>query len=40
MIVPNPMVQDMDHSVRFYRDTLGMSLNMTVSPVSPCFAGL
>ena len=32
MIVPNLMVQDMDRSVRFYRDTLGMILNMTVTP--------
>lgn len=32
MIVPNLMVQDMDRSVRFYRDTLGMALNMTVTP--------
>lgn len=32
MIVPNLMVQDMDRSVRFSRDTLGMSLDMTVTP--------
>ena len=40
MIVPNLMVQDMDSSVRFYRDTHGVSLNITVSPLSSCFAGL
>ena len=32
MIVPNLMVSDMARSVRFYRDTLGMTLTMTVSP--------
>ena len=32
MIVPNFMVSDMARSVRFYRDTLGMTLTMTVSP--------
>ena len=32
MIVPNLMVSDMARSVRFYRDTLGMTLIMTVSP--------
>ena len=32
MIVPNLMVSDMGRSVRFYRDTLGMTLTMTVSP--------
>ena len=40
MIVPNLIVQDMDSSVRFYRDTHGVSLNITVSPLSSCFAGL
>ena len=32
MIVPNLMVSDMVRSVRFYRDILGMTLTMTVSP--------
>ena len=32
MIVPNLMVRDMDRSTRFYRDTVGMTLTMTVSP--------
>ena len=32
MIVPNLMVSDMGRSERFYRDTLGMTLTMTVSP--------
>ena len=32
MIVPNLMVSDMARSVRFYRDILGMTLTMTVSP--------
>ena len=32
MIVPNLMVSDMARSVRFYRDTLGMTLTTTVSP--------
>ena len=32
MIVPNLMVSEMDRSIRFYRDTLGMTLAMTVSP--------
>lgn len=32
MIVPNLMVRDVGRSIRFYRDTLGMSLAMTVSP--------
>ncbi|MDE2823402.1 MAG: VOC family protein [Chloroflexota bacterium] len=32
MIVPNLMVSDMARSVRFYRDTIGMTLTMTVSP--------
>ena len=32
MIVPNLMVSDMGRSLRFYRDTLGMTLAMTVSP--------
>ena len=32
VIVPNLMVSDMARSVRFYRDILGMTLTMTVSP--------
>ena len=32
MIVPNLMVRDMARSVAFYRDTLGITLTMTVSP--------
>ena len=32
IIVPNLMVSDMARSVRFYRDTIGMTLTMTVSP--------
>ena len=31
MIIPNLMVSDVGRSVRFYRDTLGMTLTMTVS---------
>ena len=34
MIVPNLMVSDMARSVRFYRDTLGMTSTMTVSAAS------
>ena len=32
MIVPNLMASDMGRSERFYRDTLGVTLTMTVSP--------
>ena len=32
MIVPNLMVSDMGRTVRFYRDILGMTLTMKVSP--------
>ena len=32
MIVPNLAVRDIARSVRFYRDTIGMTLTMTVSP--------
>ena len=32
MIGPDFMVSDMARSVRYYRDTLGMTLTMTVSP--------
>ena len=32
MIVPNLAVRDIARSVRFYRDTIGMRLMMTVSP--------
>ena len=32
MIVPNLAVRDIARSVQFYRDTIGMTLTMTVSP--------
>ncbi len=32
MIVPNLMVTDMQRSVAFYRDVLGMKLTMAISP--------
>ena len=32
MIAPNLIVRDMARSARFYRDILGMTLTMTVSP--------
>ena len=31
VIVPNLMFRDIAHAVRFYRDTIGMRLPMTVS---------
>ena len=32
MIVPNLAVRDIARSARFYRDTIGMTLTMTLSP--------
>ncbi len=32
MIVPNLMVTDMGRSIAFYRDIIGLTLTMTVSP--------
>ena len=32
MIVPNLMVTEMGRSIAFYRDVIGMTLTMTVSP--------
>jgi len=32
VIIPNLMVTDMCHSITFYRDILGMTLTMAISP--------